>query len=121
VKYKVAPQGYEAARGVLLVQRRVLTLPPAKSHHKIVDPNDLPAPEWRNWQTRQLEGLVRIYAGAGSSPVSGNFSSNSSHVMLIRCRFVSLRLTGGVSADILLHVSCDKRPTSLVNCFHPND
>jgi hypothetical protein len=77
VKYKVAPQSYEPARGVLLVQRRVLTLPPAKSHHKIVDPNDLPAPEWRNWQTRQLEGLVRIYAGAGSSPVSGNFSFNS--------------------------------------------
>ncbi len=28
-------------------------------------------PEWRNWQTRQLEGLVRLQAGAGSSPVSG--------------------------------------------------
>ena len=28
-------------------------------------------PEWRNWQTRQLEGLVRSQAGAGSSPVSG--------------------------------------------------
>ena len=28
-------------------------------------------PEWRNWQTRQLEGLVRLQAGAGSSPVVG--------------------------------------------------
>ena len=101
MKCKVSPQGYEAARGVLLVQRRVLTLPPAKSHHKIVDPNDLPAPEWRNWQTRQLEGLVRIYAGAGSSPVSGNFSSKSSHVVFVRCRFVSLRLRAGLLAVIL--------------------
>ena len=30
-----------------------------------------PWPEWRNWQTRQLEGLVRNFSGAGSSPVSG--------------------------------------------------
>jgi hypothetical protein len=101
VKYKVAPQGYEAARGVLLVQRRVLTLPPAKSHHKIVDPNDLPAPEWRNWQTRQLEGLVRIYAGAGSSPVSGNFSFNPSHVSMIQHEVIGRRLTRERSRDIL--------------------
>jgi hypothetical protein len=32
---------------------------------------DAPLPEWRNWQTRQLEGLVRLISGAGSSPVSG--------------------------------------------------
>ena len=28
-------------------------------------------PEWWNWQTRQLEGLVPVIRGAGSSPVSG--------------------------------------------------
>ena len=30
-----------------------------------------PLPEWWNWQTRQLEGLVPVTRGAGSSPVSG--------------------------------------------------
>src|SRR5690606_22474732 len=30
-----------------------------------------PAPRWRNWQTRQLEGLVSLTARAGSSPVLG--------------------------------------------------
>jgi hypothetical protein len=49
----------------------------------------------------QLEWLVRIYAGAGSSPDSGNFSSNSSHVVLVRCRFVNLRLRAGLLAVIL--------------------
>jgi hypothetical protein len=29
-------------------------------------------PEWRNWQTRQVEGLVAFTGSAGSSPVSGN-------------------------------------------------
>src|SRR5579871_1635613 len=29
------------------------------------------APEWRNWQTRQVEGLVPITGSAGSIPVSG--------------------------------------------------
>ena len=28
-------------------------------------------PEWRNWQTRQVEGLVGLTSSAGSSPVSG--------------------------------------------------
>jgi hypothetical protein len=28
-------------------------------------------PEWRNWQTRQVEGLVTFTGRAGSSPVSG--------------------------------------------------
>ena len=28
-------------------------------------------PEWRNWQTRQVEGLVPSNGSAGSSPVSG--------------------------------------------------
>ena len=28
-------------------------------------------PEWRNWQTRQVEGLVAFTGSAGSSPVSG--------------------------------------------------
>jgi hypothetical protein len=30
-----------------------------------------PQPEWRNWQTRQVEGLVALTGSAGSSPVSG--------------------------------------------------
>ena len=39
------------------------------------------APEWRNWQTRQVEGLVALTGSAGSSPVSGivaakGFTSN---------------------------------------------
>ena len=29
-------------------------------------------PGWRNWQTRQLEGLVLRIRGAGSTPVPGN-------------------------------------------------
>ncbi len=28
-------------------------------------------PEWRNWQTRQVEGLVTFTGRAGSIPVSG--------------------------------------------------
>ncbi len=28
-------------------------------------------PEWRNWQTRKVEGLVIFTDRAGSSPVSG--------------------------------------------------
>jgi hypothetical protein len=31
-------------------------------------------PEWRNWQTRQVEGLVPVTGSAGSIPVSGNLS-----------------------------------------------
>ena len=31
-------------------------------------------PEWRNWQTRQVEGLVTFTGRAGSSPVSGTCS-----------------------------------------------
>ncbi len=52
---------------------RGLTRWPVGSHDETDPSSDgpPPAPEWRNWQTRQLEGLVRIFAGAGSSPVSG--------------------------------------------------
>jgi hypothetical protein len=39
--------------------------PPYKIHTEA-------APEWRNWQTRQVEGLVAFTGSAGSSPVSGS-------------------------------------------------
>jgi hypothetical protein len=32
-------------------------------------------PGWRNWQTRQLEGLVLRIRGAGSTPVPGSYSN----------------------------------------------
>src|SRR6266446_2871808 len=32
-------------------------------------------PEWRNWQTRQVEGLVAFTGSAGSSPVSGTLKA----------------------------------------------
>ena len=45
-----------------------------------VDVKTPPEPEWRNWQTRQLEGLVRLISGAGSSPVSGSPNEKSRHL-----------------------------------------
>ncbi len=53
-------------------------------------------PEWRNWQTRQLEGLVRIYAGAGSSPVSGNSSGETFQVLRTRDALFLRRTRGRV-------------------------
>ena len=46
---------------------------------------DAPEPEWRNWQTRQLEGLVRLQAGAGSSPVSGTAYEKRFRAVLTAC------------------------------------
>src|SRR5262245_54011585 len=34
-------------------------------------------PEWRNWQTRQVEGLVPFTGSAGSIPVSGTYSTRA--------------------------------------------
>ncbi len=54
-------------------------LPPIKTRWRSLDLSaHLPIsyigmlkPEWRNWQTRQVEGLVGVIPSAGSSPVSG--------------------------------------------------
>ena len=45
-----------------------LTFPKNRIGWSFLNPH---LPEWRNWQTRQLEGLVGLQARAGSSPVSG--------------------------------------------------
>lgn len=46
---------------------------PASAYFQGLAPGLGPAaPEWRNWQTRQVEGLVRVIPRAGSNPVSGN-------------------------------------------------
>ena len=47
-----------------------------QNRRKSVAPNAIATseqcePEWRNWQTRQVEGLVAFTGSAGSSPVSG--------------------------------------------------
>ncbi len=40
-------------------------------------PHPNPRPRWRNWQTRQLEGLVPFIGSAGSTPVLGTMRRRS--------------------------------------------
>ncbi len=76
-------------------------------------------PEWRNWQTRQLEGLVRLQAGAGSSPVSGNRDLGSSSLLnqsspFLTFLFVGFLLTSATVGYILLQMSSYKSRSSSV-------
>jgi hypothetical protein len=59
------------------------------------------APEWRNWQTRQVEGLVAFTGSAGSSPVSGTLKGKDLRLAVVLalsrlcCRFSAKRANSG--------------------------
>ena len=50
-------------------------------------------PEWRNWQTRQVEGLVPVIGSAGSIPVSGTDTTRTyGEKPRVLCRFTTSSL-----------------------------